>query len=130
MAAKSKQSETTSLIPAEILKQSILFIHGQKVMLDETLAKLYQVETKILIRQIKRNVERFPEDFMFQLTKEEWNDLRCHFGTSKLKFLKARNGTSKTKRGGRRYASLCLYRTRNSHAFKCVAKQASRPGQY
>ena len=86
-----RKSKTTSLIPAEIIERSILFIRGQKIMLDETLAKLYQTETRILTKAVKRNIERFPRDFMFQLTKEEWDTLRSRFGISK------------PKRGGRRY---------------------------
>ncbi len=54
-------------------------------MLDSDLAKLYQVETKQLTRQMKRNIERFPEDFCFQLNKEEFTNLRCQIGTSSLK---------------------------------------------
>lgn len=60
----------------------ILIIRGQKVMLDRDLAILYGVETKYLKRQVSRNSSRFPEDFMFLLTKEEVDNLRCHFGTS------------------------------------------------
>lgn len=60
----------------------ILTIRGQRVMLDSDLALLYQVETKSLKRAVKRNIERFPPDFMFELTKEEANILRCQNGTS------------------------------------------------
>lgn len=60
----------------------ILTIRGQRVMLDSDLALLYQVETKALKRAVKRNMERFPPDFMFELTKEETNILRCQNGTS------------------------------------------------
>ena len=51
-------------------------------MLDKDLAVLYKVETRQLTRQVRRNIDRFPEDFMFQLTQEEFNNLKCHFGTS------------------------------------------------
>lgn len=68
-----------SLIPVARIERLILFIRGQNVT---DLAELYQVETKMLVRAVKRNIDRFPEDFMFQLTKEEFDDLRCHFGTS------------------------------------------------
>lgn len=61
----------------------ILTIRGQRVMLDSDLALLYQVETKALKRSVKRNIERFPPDFMFELTKEEANILRCQNGTSR-----------------------------------------------
>lgn len=55
---------------------------GKRVMLDEDLAMLYEVETKQLKRQVKRNIERFPDDFMMQLTKREYKEfLRCHIGT-------------------------------------------------
>ncbi len=61
----------TSLIPQETIEGKILLIRGKKVMLDRDLAALYGVETSYLKRQVKRNLERFPEDFMFQLSKEE-----------------------------------------------------------
>jgi len=59
------------LIPAERIERAILFIRGHKVMLDVDLAELYGVQTKALNRAVKRNLERFPEDFMFQLTSQE-----------------------------------------------------------
>jgi phage regulator Rha-like protein len=71
------------------IEQRILVVRGRQVMLDATLAELYGVETKYLVRAVHRNVERFPDDFMFQLTSEE--ALRCQIGTSKAG------------RGGRRY---------------------------
>jgi len=71
-----------SLIPVERIEKAILLIRGQKVMLDADLAELYGVETKMLVRAIKRNMDRFPADFMFQLSKEEFDNLRFHFGTS------------------------------------------------
>lgn len=70
------------IIPHEIIESRILLIRGRKVMLDKDLAILYGVETKALNRAVKRNIERFPDDFMFQLTKEEFENLRFHFGTS------------------------------------------------
>lgn len=73
----------TSLIPTERIERSILLLRGQKVMLDSDLAELYGVETKALNRAVKRNIARFPEDFMFQLTKEEYDSLRFQFGTLK-----------------------------------------------
>lgn len=69
-------------MPKEIIENKIYIIRGQKVMLDKDLAWLYEVETRILNQAVKRNIERFPEDFMFQLTKEEWDNLRFQFGTS------------------------------------------------
>jgi hypothetical protein len=67
----------------EQIKEMIYLIRGQKVMLDSDLAKLYGVETKALNRQVRRNTIRFPDDFMFQLTKEEYESLKCQIGTSK-----------------------------------------------
>jgi hypothetical protein len=63
-------------------ERRILLIHQQRVMLSDDLAALYGVETKVLNRAVKRNAERFPGDFMFQLTNEEWSNLKCQFGTS------------------------------------------------
>jgi len=71
-----------SLVPVERIEKAILLIRKQKVMLDADLAALYGVETKILVRAVKRNINRFPADFMFQLSQEEFADLRFHFGTS------------------------------------------------
>jgi len=73
----------------QIIQNKIYEIRGCKVMLDFDLAEMYQVGTKNLNLSVKRNIKRFPYDFMFQLTSEEWNNLRLQFETSK--------------RGGRRY---------------------------
>jgi hypothetical protein len=64
------------------VERSIRLIRGDKVILDEDLAELYGVETKQLIRAVKRNLDRFPADFMFQLTNHEFTILRCQIGTS------------------------------------------------
>ena len=79
------------LIPAERIEQAILLLRGEKVMLDRDLAELYAVETFNLNKAVKRNIDRFPPDFMFQLTKEEAERLRFQ------------TGISKPGRGGRRY---------------------------
>ena len=71
-----------ALIAAAEIESRILLIRGQKVMLDAHLAELYCVETKVLVRAVKRNLERFPRDFMFQLTKDEFDNLRLQSGTS------------------------------------------------
>ena len=73
----------SNIIPVERIEHAIIVIRGKKVMLDGNLADIYGIETKGLIRAVKRNLERFPEDFMFQLTKEEFESLRYQFGTSK-----------------------------------------------
>ncbi len=61
----------TDLVPIERIQQSILLVRGQKVILDRNLAILYEVETRVLNQAVKRNLERFPDDFMFSLTREE-----------------------------------------------------------
>jgi len=68
-------------IPQEIIQNKIYLVRGQKVMLDRDLSELYGVETKQLKRQVRRNISRFPDDFMFELTKEENESLRSQFGT-------------------------------------------------
>lgn len=68
---------------AEIIQQQIIEIRGQKVMLDFHLANLYEIETKVLKQAVKRNTNRFPTDFMFELNKEEFESLRSQFVTSK-----------------------------------------------
>jgi len=70
-------------IPAEQIERVIVLIRGHKVMLDRDLAELYGVEVKQLKRQVKRNQDRFPADFMFELSKEEYDALRSQFGTLK-----------------------------------------------
>jgi phage regulator Rha-like protein len=72
-----------AVIPIERIARAIVLIHGQKVMLDADLAELYGVETKALNRAVKRNIGRFPGDFMFQLTTEEAERLRYQIGTLK-----------------------------------------------
>ncbi len=72
----------SSPVSADDITRAILVIRGQKVLLDINLAELYGVETKVLKRAVRRNQERFPDDFMFQLTKQELNNLRSQFGTS------------------------------------------------
>ena len=70
------------LIPDDIISSKIYLIRNQKVMLDKDLSELYAVETKQLKRQVRRNLERFPEDFMFELSQQEFDNLRSQFGTS------------------------------------------------
>jgi hypothetical protein len=86
-----KRSKEGSLIPVERIERSILLIRGHKVILDSDLAELYGVTTKRLNERVRRNLSRFPEDFMFQLTESETHLLRSQFATSK------------EGRGGRRY---------------------------
>jgi len=77
MPAKSKD-----LIPEKRILKIIMVIRGENVILDADLAKLYGVETRRLNEQVRRNIEKFPDDFMFQLTKEEFTNLKSQFATS------------------------------------------------
>jgi len=70
------------MIPLERIEKKIFLIRSQKVMIDRDIAELYGVETRRLNEQVKRNIKRFPEDFMFQLTQEEFNDLKSQIATS------------------------------------------------
>jgi phage regulator Rha-like protein len=74
--------EKNEIVPAISIESRILRIRKQNVMLDEDLAILYGVETRILNRNVKRNIERFPDDFMFQLSMIEFDDLKSQFGIS------------------------------------------------
>jgi len=91
MAAKDKNAETSSLVTLDLIERKIYVARGQKVMLDSDLAKLYGVATKVFNQAVGRNLQRFPEDFRFQLTEEEFEFLRSQFVTSNKG------------RGGRRY---------------------------
>lgn len=82
MAGGEKQTSTFTEVTIQAIGERILFIRGEKVLLDSDLAALYDVETKMLTRAVKRNIERFPEDFMFQLSTQEFDDLKYQFGTS------------------------------------------------
>jgi hypothetical protein len=72
-----------SILPIQI-ERRIFLIRGQRVMLDADLAQLYGVETKQLNRAVRRNMERFPQEFMFQLMRDEWKILKCQIGASSL----------------------------------------------
>jgi phage regulator Rha-like protein len=93
------------------IQNSIYELRGERVMLDFDLAALYETETKSLNLAVKRNIKRFPKDFMFQLTKEEWNFLRFQIETSSLQIIDTENNidnrfqfvTGSRKRGGNRY---------------------------
>ena len=95
----------------EPIKRKIYEIRGRRVMLDSDLAEMYQVETKNLKRAVRANIERFPEDFMFELTKDEYDALRCNFFTSNNDgdALRCKNFTS-NKRGGNRYLPFAFTR--------------------
>ena len=81
-ALKSQIVTSNSSIPPERIERRILLVRGQKVMIDADLAKLYEVETKELNLAVRRNLDRFPEDFMFQLNALEFRNLRFQSVTS------------------------------------------------
>ena len=87
--ATRKTVPAKTVAPLERITESILWLRGQKVMLDADLARLYGVETKVLLQAVNRNPERFPEDFAFQIDNQEFENLRSQIVTSN--------------RGGRRY---------------------------
>lgn len=93
------------VIPQQQIENLIYTIRGVQVMLDRDLARLYQVTTGNLNKAVKRNIGRFPERYMFQLTKEEWESLKFQNGISNMdgEHLKFQNGISKSGRGGIRY---------------------------
>ena len=95
----------------EPIKRKIYEIRGRRVMLDSDLAGMYQVETKNLKRAVRANIERFPDDFMFELTKDEYDSLRCKNFTSNndSDTLRCKNFTS-NKRGGNRYLPFVFIR--------------------
>ncbi len=95
-----RKNPLTRSVPAETIERRILLLRGQKVMLDSDLAGLYGVPTKRLNEQVRRNIRRFPSDFMFQLTPKEAELLRYPFGTSNLR---SQIATSSRGHGGRRY---------------------------
>ncbi|MGD9636481.1 MAG: ORF6N domain-containing protein [Pirellulales bacterium] len=117
--AKRKTVRDTSraVVTAEQIGGAILVIRGQKVLLDEQLAVFYGVEVKRLVEAVKRNIGRFPGDFMFQLDPDEWAALRSQFATlnkaknlrsrfvtsNEAKILRSQNATSSSGHGGRRY---------------------------
>ena len=93
---KSRTTVSSALIPRERIERHILLMRGQKVMLDSHLAELYGVSTKRLNEQVRRNLNRFPADFMFRLSRAEFQVLR------------SQSATSKRGRGGRRYTPMAF----------------------
>lgn len=102
------KQKSLSIIPNERIAGKIYYIRGMKVMLDNDLAELYEVETKALNRAVRRNIDRFPDDFMFQLNQKEFEILRYHFGTSNNQAKSLRSQIVTPKRGGRRYFPLAF----------------------
>lgn len=82
MTKVKKDRPEIVIVPEEVISSKIYLIRGEKVMLDRDLAELYEVETRRLNEQVKRNINRFPKDFMFQLTELEFENLKSQFATS------------------------------------------------
>ena len=101
--------DSKQLVPAELIENKIHLIRGQKVMLASDLAGLYGVQPKVLNQAVKRNADRFPDDFVFQLTPEEAEHA-----------LRSRSQIVTLKRGGNIIPAVCFYRTR-SHNGGCCA---------
>ncbi len=80
MAVKKLKSSTS--ITSDLIQNKIVELRGQKIMFDFDLAALYEVETRTLNQAVKRNLDRFPKDFMFRLTKKEWDRIRSQFATA------------------------------------------------
>ncbi len=78
----AEHDQDESAVSIESISETILLLRGKKVMLSTHLASLYDVEPKVLVQGVKRNLERFPSDFMFQLTNQEFNNLKSQFVTS------------------------------------------------
>jgi len=95
-------SNEVSIISSNELQSMIFTIRGLQVMLDSDLAEMYKVETKYLTRAVSRNIQRFPEQFRFQLTQEELENLKCRIGTSSSESLRFQNGTLEKGRGKHR----------------------------
>lgn len=77
------KSKSSALIPVESIASKIFLLRGEKILIDRDLAELYAVETKRLKEAVNRNITRFPEDFMFQLTRSEYDFLRSQFASLK-----------------------------------------------
>ena len=94
-----------NVVSTEVIKSRIYEVRGRRIMIDSDLAELYGVETKNLKRAVKMNIERFPDDFMFELTKEEYDFLRCNFFTIKNNNHKSRPEKAKSNIIGHRLSS-------------------------
>ena len=110
---KMDKKDEIMLVNHESLAEKIYIIRGQKVMLDFELAEIYGYETKRFNEQVKNNIEKFDDDFRFQLTKEEWENLRSKISTSK----------SETGSGGRRYLRRSSYKRNRKGCGKAPFKR-------
>src|SRR5687767_7651451 len=102
-----RKRDLARIAPTEVEK-TILFLRGQRVILDSSLAEFYGVPTKVVNQAVRRNRKRFPSDFAFRLTQQEFTDLRSQIVTSNVG------------RGGQRLRSIRLHRARRRHALRRV----------
>lgn len=100
-------AEKRSIVPSRRIAEAILWIRGHRVIIDEDLASLYAVETRVLIQAVKRNPARFPADFMFQLTTAEFTRLRSQFVISKGAAADDTDPTRSQKKGSRCSRACC-----------------------
>jgi len=106
--SKKSQIAAKSVLTHEIVERKIFFLRGKKVMLDRDLASLYGILTKNLNKAVSRNLDRFPENFMFSLSAQEFENLKFHFGTSSW------GGSRKTPRAFTEHGILMLSSVLNS----------------
>ena len=104
------EEKNLTIVDNKEIQNMIYTFKGRQVMIDRDLAYLYNVETKVLNQAVKRNLNRFPEHFRFQLTEEEYENLRSQFVTS----------SEDNAHGGRRYYAVCFYRARYCYVFRCA----------
>lgn len=122
-------TKARSLVPIERIESRILVIRDHKVMLDKDLAELYQVETRVLNQAVRRNRERFPDDFMFQLSWEETRDLRSRFVTlNENEGRESRSQPVTLKRGRNIKYRPCIRRPfrQGMQGCRALAREASR----
>lgn len=108
IAGRGVEKDHNTVVPTEMIENKIFLVRGQKVMFDKDLADLYCILTRNLNKAVNRNIDRFPEDFMFSLTKEEKENLKFHFGTSSW------GGTRKQPRAFTEHGILMLSSVLNS----------------
>ncbi len=122
--------KSSNKLTADQLGRLIYEIRGERVMLDSDLASIYGVETKALNRAVKRNRHRFPKDFMFQLSEDQWKNLRYQISTSSSgrehQSLRYQIGTSSLGHGGRRSRPMGFHRARRDYGSQCSEQSASR----
>ncbi|MEE9429974.1 MAG: ORF6N domain-containing protein [Melioribacteraceae bacterium] len=111
------------IVKEKDIKNKIFTIRNQQVMLDSDLADLYQVETRVLNQAVKRNAKRFPKEYMFQLSVEEFDFLKSQFVISKENSLTSQSVTLKNKRGKHRKYLPNVFTEQGVSAFCCVAKR-------